>query len=246
MSSKIVNVYAEGEGYITFLLLKSLVGDGTVKVCFKFVDRLMFIPEELNLLIIPEIQPSEAEILKNHPHAGKLTVISRNCSGLENCIQTKGEKPFFFEALETVAAILKEEKLNTLLKEVELTEPEEDENFNKLVEKLKFYIPVLIGKRDSVIYGWKHFLGTAKVPTITHIYPRDGEVITKLFSNVLFMDKIIPVPLGVLPESLLEEIKMKGFVPYGVHVNGKNNLDSEVKLINYGRKLAEKLKEKKF
>ncbi len=246
MGLKVANVYAEGEGYITFLLLKSLAGDGTLPHCFKYVDRLIFLPAEINLLLIPEINQSEEDILKNHPHRDKLTVISKNCKGLENCLETPAELPYFYGALLKVAEVLKEDKLTGLLKETELVEPEEDEHFQKLLEKLLFYIPVLIGKRESVIYAWKYFLGKEKHPAITHIYPRDGEVIPRIFSNILFTDKIIPVPLGVLPGGIIEEIKLKGFVPYGVKVEGKNNLDSELKLINYGRKLAKKLRENRL
>ncbi len=242
---EIVNVYAEGEGFITYLLLKSLSGDGTLKVCFKFVDRLMFPPEKLNLMFIPEIQPSELEILKNHPHGERLTVISKNCRGLENCLPTPEGLPFFFGALKVAAEVLKDEKLSELLSKVEAFGVE-TEKVLPLAEKFKFYIPVLVGKRDSVIYGWKHFLGTAGVPSITHIYPRDAGVFLKLFENPLFADKIVPVALGVLPEGLLEEFKKRGFVPQRVEVEGKNNLDSEVKLIEYGRKVAEALKRVDF
>ncbi len=236
-----INVYAEGEGYITFLLLKSLSGDGTLDVCFRYVDRLMFKPAEKNLLLIPQINHTEREILKNHPLKDKLVVISENCEGLEGCTEPR-RGPFFFGALEEVASILRLEPLKELLKHTSPEEPEEDQSFEILLEKLRFYIPLLVGKRESVIYGWKYFLATAKIPSITYVYPRDGGLIFKPFENLLIYDKLVPVLLGKLQREISDTYKIKGFVPLEVRIDGKNNLDSEVKLITYAAALAKKLK----
>jgi len=246
MSKKIVNVFTLGEGYITFLLLRSLSIDGVIEGCFQYFDKPIFPPDTVNLVVLKNLDDTLLEIFKHHPHRDKLVVISENCKGLENCIETQKGVPFFYAALLEIARVLGEEKLYQLVKDSRLTHPEINEEFEFLIEKLLFYIPVLIGKRESIIYAWKYFLGKVNQGAITYIYPRDGEIIESIFNNILFADKIVAIPLGILPKDLIERIKLKGFVPYGVQIEGKNNLDSELQLINYGRVVAEKLKERQF
>ena len=47
--------------------------------------------------------------------------------------------------------------------------------------------------------------------------------------------------LGGIFEEVENLLKLEGFVPYTVEVGGKNNLDSELKLIFYAKSIANKL-----
>jgi len=243
MDLKVLNVYAKGEGYITFLLLKSLAADGLLKACVRAVDKLIFTLADLNLLIVPDIDDSERIVLENHPHKERLVIISKNCGGLENCVEPAAKGPFFYSALLEVAKVLNDYGLEKLVRSTSLETPIDAEKIKPLAEKVSFYFPVLIGKRDSVLYGWKYFLGKVKIPSVTHGFPRDSEILPKVFSNYLFTDKMVPIFLGMFPAEVIERIKEKGFVPYQVKIEGENNLDSELKLIEYGRKVAQAVRE---
>ncbi len=238
---RVVNVYTEGEGYIVYLLLKGLVSDHLYEVCLRYKDRPLFPEKGLNFAIVPKLGKFERDIFRLL--GDRVWVISSDCGDLKNCTPVDGE--FVISALrEVISAVLGEEakELVHFLENYSFDPSEVKVDEETLLEKLSFYLPLAVGKRESVVQAWKYYLELAGVPTTAFMYPRDRELIERVVHNATFQDKVFPLLLGRLPEGLVESIKRVGFVPYRVEIEGKSSLDSELKLILTAKELAKKVK----
>jgi len=233
--AQIWNIHAEGEGYITYLLLKSLVTDFNLELCLRYTDRPIFPKEGRNIALIPKLEGNLKEI---YSHLENVEIYSSNCQGLKNCFPIEGEY-----ILETLKELLKPLATNLVrfLDEFKKEPLNIETQEETLLEKLSFYIPLLIARRESVSYAWKYYLGLKGVPAVSLIYPRDFALLREIIFNPSFGEKIFPLVLGGIFEEVENLLKLEGFVPYTVEVSGKNNLDSELKLIFYAKSIANKL-----
>ena len=221
---EVLNIYASGEGYIAYLLLKDLIKDYNLPLCVKFYDR--FLPDRrLDIAIIPELSEVEIEVLKTFKE--RPFIISKNCKGVENCLQVGGN--FLLETLKS----LSENYLKPLKGIVENYQPSEfkGELIANLRNKLRFYIPLAIAKRKTILEAWRYFLGMKGFPFSGYLYPFEEENFLNILSNISFNEKVFPLLLGKTSKNFLEGIKQKGFVPFEVILNSKNNLDSELNYI---------------
>ncbi len=230
---RILNIYPEGEGYIVYLLLKSITADNTLNVCIRYIDRPIFPNEGKNIALIPQVVENISSLLRL---AENIQIFSENCSGLKNCKTIQGDY---------ILSTLKE-----LLKDFDPKLVESVENFQfkvktfrkELLEKFSFYIPLLIGKRESVVYSWKYYLGLRGIPSVSLLYPRDLDLLKEVIFNPAFGDKLFPLLLGRLPNEVNELLKSEGFVPYQLEIEGKNNLDSELQLIFLAKEVSSKIR----
>ena len=221
---EILNVYANGEGYISYLLLKDLIRDYNLPLCVKFQDRIL--PDRrLDIALIPE--PSEVEIEALKTLKEKPLTISKNCNRLENCLQVEGN--FLLETLKRFS----ENYLKPLKEILDNYQPPkfEEELINNLRKKLRFYIPLAVAKREAILEAWRYYLGIKGFPFSGYLYPFEEKAFLNILSNIAFNDKIFPLILGKTSENFLERIKKKGFVPFEVVLSSKNNLESELNYI---------------
>ncbi|NPB05044.1 MAG: hypothetical protein GXO08_01525 [Aquificae bacterium] len=240
---KIVNFYAEGEGFVVYLLLQGLVGDGLVDLCLRYKDKPVFPPDGTNVAVMPRVSAELAEIFRLLGPA--VRVFAADCGGLENCTPLKGE--FLTEALKEVlrAVVPSSERVGeiiTFLENYRFDPSAVKAREEVLLEKLAFYAPLLVGKRQSVVFGWKYYLGLRGVPAVAFVFPRDRDALEAVLHNPAFSDKVFPLLLGRFPDEFLQRIKDAGFVPLRVEVESKNNLDSELKFLLYARRLAQRVK----
>ncbi|NPA14369.1 MAG: hypothetical protein GXN97_04210 [Aquificae bacterium] len=237
-SKESIGIYAQGEGYITALLFYNQYVDGSIDFPTFVVDRIFPSVGKFDrfILLLENIETSTAEALNNLPQPLKerLLVFSKNCQGLEFCHKVED---LIFQPLEFIAEKLSLENLKKNLKTTKEEFPLE--LVQQLAKKVSFYIPVVVGKRNSYLYAWKYYLSKAGVGSITYLYPRDRGLISNIFSNVAFSDKIFPLILGQL--DLVKDLKRKGFVPQQVVLEGKNNLDTELKYILLAREVAKNI-----
>ena len=236
----VIDVYAHGEGYIVFLLLKDFISDRKLKYCFKYLDRPILGNGDLTVFLVPQISEQELTILTALPIKGNLLIFSQNCRGLKNCIEISGD--YVKGALaHLLREILKKENL---AEEVLNTEPPrlEKEWEEQLLEKLTFYIPLGVAKRGSILFGWKYYFSAKGVPFVAYRYPFEEEAFLKVLSNVGFTDKVFPLLLGRTPDNFLAKVKQKGFVPFEVLLEARNNLLSELAYILLAKEIARKVK----
>ena len=230
---EVLNIHAEGEGYIVYLLLKSLVADGNLNLCLRFLDRPIFPKEGKNIALLPKLEENLKPIYLN---LEKVQILSKDCKDLKNCQTVEGDF-----ILSTLRVVLKELE-PSLVERLEKFQFEAKEINQTLLEKLSFYIPLLVGKRESVAYAWKYYLGLKGVPSVSFLYPRDFDLLKEVVFNPAFGDKIFPLLLGRVSKEVENLLKEEGLVPYRVEVEGKDNLDSELKLIVLAKSVAKNLK----
>ena len=234
----VINVYATGEGYLVYLLLKDFLTDIKGDTCLRYTDRPLLSEGDINLFLVPNLSSTERELISNLPRKGEIVVISRNCDGMEGCFQV-GET-YLSEAL----ALVFERVLNRpgLGEEIRNFSPKRDKKLlNLLAEKLTFYLPIGVAKRGAIIQGWKFYLGLAGVPFAGYVYPFEERPVLNTLSNIGFSDKVFPLILGRTSQSFLSEVKKRGFVPFEVYLEGKNNLLSELSYILLAKELSESI-----
>ena len=221
---EILNIYASGEGYISLLLLKDFIRDFNLPLCVRFYDRLL--PDrKVDIVFLPEPSEGEREILKTFEE--KPLILSRDCRDLENCIGIKGD--FVFESLRKIS----ENHLKDIARFFENYQPPEFENelLTGLREKLNFYIPLAVAKREAVLEAWRYYLGVKGHPFGGYLYPLEEKAFLNSLSNIAFTDKVFPLILGRVSDNLLNLVKKRGFVPFEVYLPSKNNIDSELNYI---------------
>lgn len=232
----VINVYASGEGYLLYLLLRDYLIDSQRDACLRYTDRpLPAINGDISLFLIPEPTEWEIQTLSVLPQKGKTFILSSNCGDIPNCTELKGE--FLTEGL---SLILDEIFGNPNLAEVvrDIKPSKEDKIIDILKEKLPFYIPLAVAKRETILNGWKYYLGLKGFPFSGYLYPFEEEQIFEILSNVGFQDKIFLLLLGKTSETFVEKIKQKGFVPVEVLLNVKNNLESELSYILLAKEIS--------
>ena len=234
----VIDVYASGEGYLLYLLLRDYLTDIHSDICLRYIDRPLTAGGNISLFLIP--QPSEWEIqtLSAVPRKGKTFILSANCGDIPECMELKGE--YLIEGL----ALVLDEILNNpqLAEEIRAINPQIDGELMKtLTEKLTFYIPLAVAKRDTILKGWKYYLGLKGFPLSGYLYPFEERQILSILSNVGFQDKMFPLLLGRTKADFVEEIKRRGFVPVEVLLKAKNNLESELNYILLAKSVAERL-----
>ena len=236
----LIDLYVRGEGYIVYLLLESLLNDSRFPICLRYSDRPLPGDGDLNLFLIPEPDEREVAILNALPIQEKVLILSQNCKGLKNCIEISGD--YVRGALaHLLREILKKEDLAEEVLNTE-TPRLEKEREEQLLEKLTFYIPLGVAKRGSILFGWKYYLSAKGVPFVAYRYPFEEEAFLKVLSNVGFTDKVFPLLLGRTPDNFLAKVKQKGFVPFEVLLEARNNLLSELDYILLAREIAKKVK----
>ena len=232
---EIMNLYASGEGYISYLLIRDLVMDYNLPICVRFHDRIL--PDrEIDLALLPYPTEVEREALKTLKK--KPIILAKNCKGLENCKEL-GEN-FVLESLKRISKLYLKEPAGLL---ENYTPPRFEETLlNALRGKLRFYIPFTVAKREAILEAWRHYLGIKGFPLSGYIYPFEAEAVLKVLSNIAFTDKVFPLILGKVSKVFLEGIKKKGFVPFEVILPSKNNLESELNYIFLAQEVAKGLK----
>jgi hypothetical protein len=237
----VIGVYARDEGYLVYLLLKNLSNDYSADVFFYFEDRPLFKPcRGKKLFLIPQPTDEEREILNLALGECGGLLLSKECRGLKNCVPIDGD--YIIESLKrSVSQFLKDARLEEFIKNY--TFSFEDKNLLELLEeKLALYIPLVVAKRDSVLFAWKYYLAQRGVPVTGLLYPLEEKLLEPLLSNVAFTDKIFPLVLGNIDNKPLEVIKNYGFVPVEVSIPSRNNLESELNFIYLAQRVAKILK----
>ena len=237
----VIGVYGRDEGYLVYLLLKNLSNDYSADLCLYFEDRPLFKPcRGEKLFLIPHPTGEEREILNLALEQCGGLILSKDCRGLKNCVQIEGD--YILGALKRVVSqLLREHRVEKFLEGYGFSF--EDENLLELLkEKLTFYIPLVVAKRDSVLFAWKYYLSQRGVPVIGLLHPLEAGLLEPLISNVAFSDKIFPLVLGNIDDKTLGVIKNYGFVPTKVAIPSKNNLESELNFVYLAQRVAKVLK----
>jgi len=219
-----LKIYPEGEGFITYYLLTSLYNDFKLKKCPFTTDRPIPGKDETLIAIVEEAKDFFTT-LKN------IKVFAKNCKGFSNCFELKNN--FWLDSLKEILKMLGESEILTSAEkwEKEIKNSLSLENKETFEDLVKFYVPVLIGKRDSYLYAWKYNLTRKGIPTLIFKYPQEGKNFINLLSNPMFSDKLLPLFLGTLEEGIINEVKKLGFVPYRVLGKGRTPLETELNLI---------------
>ncbi|RTZ58723.1 MAG: hypothetical protein DSZ31_05240 [Gammaproteobacteria bacterium] len=236
----VIGVYGRDEGYLVYLLLRNIATDYSSDVCFRFEDRLIFKSQKgRKVFFIPQPTDDEREILKLILESSEGLIFTKYCTGLKNCIQIDGD--YLLETLKRASReFLAIPQMDGFLKGY--TFRFEDENLiNLLREKLKFYIPLVVAKRHSILFAWKYYLSQEGVPAVGFLYPSEVRLLEPILSNIGFSDKLFPLILGNTDNKLLEVIKNYGFVPTEVLIPSKNNIESELNFIYLAKEVAKNI-----
>ncbi len=234
----VIDVYASGEGYLLYLLLRDYLIDSQSNVCLRYTDRPLPADGDISLFLIPSPTEWEIQILSAIPQKGKTFILSSNCGDIPNCTELKGE--FLTEGFSLILdEILGNPHLAEVVKDIKPSKG--DKVIDTLKEKLPFYIPLAVAKRDTILKGWEYYLGLKGFPLSGYLYPFEEKQILEILSNIGFQDKIFPLLLGRTTETFIEKIKQRGFVPIEVLIDAKNNLESELNYLLLAKEIAENL-----
>lgn len=229
-------IFSIGEGKIVEKLIRELNGEGTVKGCFKYLDRPIAVGGKKLTVFVPQVDHELRELLKTLESLTVIEIYTTDCDGLKNCFQIEG-----FYPLETLKGFLRNSEEHHLVQKIEefSSKEIENENLQPLAEKLGYYIPLIVSKRESVSFAWKYYLSSKGIPAESFVYPSDWKGLLEILSNIGFRDKVFPLLLGNFESKFLSEIKKRGFVPYRVIPQYKQKILSELELIYIAKKVSE-------
>ena len=230
---KTLKIYPQGEGFITYYLLGSLYSDLKLQRCPLITDRPLPGKGETLIAIVEEVQ----EFLTFFEN---IKILAANCKGLPNCLELGGGS-LWLEALKEILRMLNETETLNLVenweKEIKSSLGFKSTETSVRKELFEFYIPILVGKRDSYLYAWKYNLAKKGTPSITVKYPHEGGYFYKFLANHVFSDKLVPLILGGVEKEVIEKVKKFGFVPYRVLGKGRNSLETELNLVELSFKV---------
>jgi hypothetical protein len=233
-----IAAFSLGEGKIVEKLLSELSGDGTLKSCIKTLDRPL-IPSDTKLTaFVPKLDNPLKEFIKNLEQLTEVEIYSEDCDDFKNCNQIEG-----FYPLEALKKFFKKNHEILLAEKLENFQPKiEGEEFPEILkEKLSFYIPLTVAKRESISYAWKYYLSLQGIPCVEFLYPAEKDNFLNNLSNTAFRDKVFPLLVGTFEKTFLSKIKERGFVPYKVKPKTNQKLLEELELIYTAKVVSEQV-----